>query len=139
MANTATASPAPLTVVTLPAEIDMATDDAFGEQVAAALFPGVHVVIADMTATTFCDSLGIRMLLLAWRRAAEHGTDLRLLLPNPAVLRVLGVLGVDAVLPVYSTLEEARAGAGLRSRTLGVWPDQGRSLTARQPSFAGPS
>src|SRR5262249_40359707 len=65
-------------------------------------------------------TLDIRMLLLAWRRAAEHGTDLRLLLPNPAVLRVMGVLGVDAVLPVYSTLEEALAGAGERSRNLGV-------------------
>ena len=100
-------------IVTLPAEIDMANAHDIGKQIAAAACPpGVKVVIADMTATTFCDSLGIRMLLLAWRRAAEHGADLRLLLPNPAVLRVLGVLGVDAVLPVYSTLEEAAAGAG---------------------------
>ena len=99
-------------IVTLPAEIDMANAHDIGEQLAAACAPGVTVAIADMTATTFCDSLGIRMLLLAWRRAAEHGTDLRLLLPNPAVLRVLGVLGVDAVLPVYSTLEEALAGVG---------------------------
>ena len=105
------AQPQPV-IVTLPAEIDMANAHDIGEQLAAACALGGKVVIADMTATTFCDSLGIRMLLLAWRRAAEHGTDLRLLLPNPAVLRVLGVLGVDAVLPVYNTLEEARAGAG---------------------------
>jgi len=99
-------------IVTLPAEIDMANAHDIGKQLAAACAPGVKVVIADMTATTFCDTLDIRMFLLAWRRAAEHGTDLRLLLPNPAVLRVMGVLGVDAVLPVYSTLEEALAGAG---------------------------
>jgi anti-anti-sigma factor len=99
-------------IVTLPAEIDMANAPDIGKQLAAACALGVKVVIADMTATTFCDTLGIRMLLLAWRRAAEHGTDLRLLLPNPAVLRVMGVLGVDAVLPVYSTLEEALAGVG---------------------------
>jgi len=99
-------------IVTLPAEIDMGNAHDIGKQLAAACALGVKLVIADMTATTFCDSMGIRMLLLAWRRAAEHGTDLRLLLPNPAVLRVMGVLGVDAVLPVYSTLEEALAGVG---------------------------
>ena len=105
MANTATASPAPLTVVTLPAEIDMATDDAFGEQVAAALFPGVHVVIADMTATTFCDSAGITTLIRATNQAAAHGAELRLLLPCPNVLRVLKIQGVDAVLSICHSLE----------------------------------
>jgi anti-sigma B factor antagonist len=75
MADTATTTMAPLTVVTFPAEIDMATAGAIGEQVAAALAPGVHAVIADMTATTFCDSAGINMLI----RAKKPG--LRLPLP----------------------------------------------------------
>src|SRR2546430_981228 len=48
MADTATATMGPLTVVTFAAEIDMATAGAIGEQIAAALAPGVHVVIADM-------------------------------------------------------------------------------------------
>lgn len=112
MADTATAAIGRLTVVTFPAEIDMATAGAIGEQVAAALAPGVHVVIADMTATTFCDSAGINMLIRAKRQATAHGADLRLLLPCPNVLRVLRIQGVDAVLPIYHSLEEALAGAG---------------------------
>src|SRR5215472_8164530 len=55
----AMAEPPPMTaaqppVVTLPAEIDMANADDLGKQFAAALTPGVQVIIADMTATTFC-------------------------------------------------------------------------------------
>ena len=112
MADTATATVGPLTVVTFPAEIDMATAGAIGEQVAAALAPDVPAVIADMTATTFCDSAGITMLIRAKKQAAAHGAGLRLLLPCPNDLRVLKIQGVDAVLPIYHSLEEALAGAG---------------------------
>jgi anti-anti-sigma factor len=90
----------------------MATANAVGEQVAAALAPGAHVVIADMTATTFCDSAGINMLIRAKKQATAHGTELRLLLTCPNVLRVLKIQGVDAVLPIYYSLEQALAGAG---------------------------
>src|SRR5689334_22399349 len=91
----------------------MATADAIGEQVAAALAPGVHAVIADMTATTFCDSAGITMLIRAQKRATAHGAELRLLLRCPNVVRVLKIQGVDAVLPIYHNLEEAWASAVL--------------------------
>jgi anti-sigma B factor antagonist len=112
MPDTATATMAQLTVVTFPADIDMATASAVGEQVAAALARGVHVVIADMTATTFCDSAGITMLIRAKRQATARGAELRLLLPCPNVVRVLQIQGVDAVLPIYHSLEEALADAG---------------------------
>ena len=112
MADTATAAMAPLTVVTFPAEIDMATASAIGDEVAAALARGVHAVIADMTATTFCDSAGINMLIRAKKQATAYGAELRVLLPCRNVLRVFKMQGVDAVLPIYLNLEEALAGAG---------------------------
>ena len=105
MADTATATIATLTVVTFPAEIDMATAGALGERVAAALAPGVHAVIADMTATTFCDSAGIAALIRAKNQVTAHGAELRLLLPCPNVLRVLKIQGVDVVLSICHSLE----------------------------------
>ena len=111
MADVAPVTTAPLTVVTLPDEIDMANADAIGEEFAAALAPGVRVVIAEMTATTFCGWAGITMLICAKKRAAASGAGIRLLLPRPNVLRVLKMQGVDAVLPVYHSLEAALAGA----------------------------
>jgi anti-sigma B factor antagonist len=112
MADAATATMAPLTVVTFPAEIDMATAGAIGEQIAAAVARGVPAVIADMTATTFCDSAGITMLIRAKKQATAHGAELRLLLPCPNVLRVLKIQGVDAVLPIYHSLAEALQARG---------------------------
>jgi anti-anti-sigma factor len=97
-------------VVTLPAEIDTANADRVSTQIAAAFAPGPKAVIADMTATTFCDSLGIRVLVLAHQFATANGTELRLLSPRPRVLRIMEVLGVDAVLPIYHSMEEARTG-----------------------------
>jgi anti-sigma B factor antagonist len=107
-------------VITLPAEIDMANADRISGQIAAALAPGPRTVIADMTATTFCDSLGIQVLVLAHRQAAAGGTELRLLQPCPRVLRLMEVLGVDAVLPVYHRLDEALAGPAQRKPNSGA-------------------
>jgi len=99
-------------VVALPAEIDVANADVISGLLAAAFAPGPEAVIADLTATTFCDSIGIRVLVLAHQQAAASGTELRLLLPRPGVLRVMEVLGIDAVLPIYHSLEEALTGRG---------------------------
>jgi anti-anti-sigma regulatory factor len=52
-------------VITLPAQIDMANAGCAGQQLGSALTPGVTTVTADMTATTFCDSSGISMLIRA--------------------------------------------------------------------------
>jgi hypothetical protein len=48
----------------------------------------------------------------ARRQAAAHGGQLRLLLPCPGVLKVMNVLGVHAMLPVYHSLEKALADVG---------------------------
>ena len=47
------------------------------------------------------------MLMLACQKDAADGTELRLLLPCAHVLRVMSVLGADAMLPLYQSLEEA--------------------------------
>ena len=106
MADIATTPP--LTVVTLPAEIDMATAGAIGQQIAAALAPGAHAVIADMTATTFCDSAGIGMLIRAKKQAAAHGAELRLLLPCPNVLRVLMIQDLTHCCPSTTAWKKHR-------------------------------
>jgi anti-anti-sigma regulatory factor len=63
-----------------------------------------------MTATTFCGSMGMRMLVPARRQAVTAGTDLRRVLPCPHVLRVMKMQGVDAVLPIYRNFDEALSG-----------------------------
>jgi anti-sigma B factor antagonist len=95
------------TVVALPAEIDMANADDVGEQLRSAFTPGVTIVVADLTFTVFCDSYGMRSLVLAHRCAAAHHAQLRLVVSYASVLQVLKLAGLDRLLPVYPSLGAA--------------------------------
>jgi anti-anti-sigma factor len=101
----------PAVVVALPAEIDMANADRVGQQLASVLTPGVKTVIADMTATRFCDSSGINMLVRAHQQAAANGTELRLVVASTSVLRTLTLLGLDDLLAIYPSLSQVLAAA----------------------------
>jgi anti-sigma B factor antagonist len=95
-------------VVALPAEIDVTNArDVRTQLTAAAAQPGVQVVIADMTGTVFCDTSGVRAFVLAHQRAAHDGTELRLLRPCVNVMRVLEMTGLDQMLTIRHTLEDA--------------------------------
>jgi anti-sigma B factor antagonist len=62
-----------------------------------------------MTATRFCDSSGISVLVRAHKQAAANGTQLRLVVPSAVVLRSLRLVQVDYLLPIYPTLSQALA------------------------------
>ena len=109
MALVANSHQMPVVVIALPAEIDMANADRVGLQLGSAMEPGVRTVIADMTATTFCDSSGISMLVRAYKQAAGNGTELRLVVPAAVVLRSLTLVSIDHLLPIHPSLSMALA------------------------------
>jgi anti-anti-sigma factor len=94
-------------VVTLPAEIDMSNADSVGRDLTAALAPGVPVMVADLTSTVFCDSGGLRNLVVAYHEAAANGTELRLAVGSRTVLRVIELTGMPRLMGVYPTVEAA--------------------------------
>jgi anti-sigma B factor antagonist len=97
-------------VVVLPAEIDVTNSEQVYEQLLAALAPGVGTVIADMMATVFCDSSGVHAIMHAYETAAERDVRMRLAVsPATSVRRVLELIGVGRLMPVYPSLEEALA------------------------------
>ena len=98
-----------MTVVTLPAEIDVGNAHCLGADLQAAFATGVTTVVADMTATAFCDSGGIRALVLAAKQGAAGGAELRVV-PSARVSRVMTVMGLDHWLKIYPSLEQALAG-----------------------------
>jgi anti-sigma B factor antagonist len=108
-------SPAPVTstqgkpvVVALPAEIDMSNADEVEAQLRDACAPGM-TVIADLSATTFCDSAGARALLTAHRQAAAGGALLRVAVPPGVVRQMLALLAFDTILQVFPSVTEALA------------------------------
>ena len=105
--NDQTAQTMPIVVV-LPVEIDVTNSEQVHDQILAALEPGVDLVIADMTSTSFCDSSGVHALVFAHEAAVARGVRLRLAVSrNGSVPRVLQLIGVGRVLSIYSSLAEA--------------------------------
>ena len=99
--------PVPTAVLTLPAEIDITNARRLSAEVNSALVSGATVVVADMTATTFCDSAGARTLVLAWEEAAVNGIELRIVVPSAAVRRGFALMGLGGFLPFYPSLSAA--------------------------------
>jgi anti-anti-sigma factor len=87
----------------------MANAARVGQQLGSAVEPGVKTVIADVTATAFCDSSGIGMLVRAHKQAAANGTEVPLVVPSPVVLRCLALAGIDHLLAIYPSLSMALA------------------------------
>jgi len=73
----------------------------------SALNAGAPGLIVDLTATTFLDSAGVTALVRASRRASASGAALRLAVTAPAVLRVLSLVGIDQLIPVYPSVVTA--------------------------------
>jgi anti-sigma B factor antagonist len=97
-------------IVTLPCEVDIGNARRLGRELLGAFGPRVTVVIADMSLSEFCDSSGIRHLLIANDAAMAWGGELRVVVPSPAVLRVMQITRVDQVLRIYRSLGEAMTG-----------------------------
>ena len=94
-------------VVAMPAEIDVANANRLAAELDTAIHPGIKALVIDMTRTTFCDSMGVKVITRAWRGAEREGVDLRLVAASPQVLRILAVTGLDTAVPVYGRLEDA--------------------------------
>ena len=97
-------------VVTTPAEIDLTTAGQLQTILSDWHSRGHVTVVVDMTGTQFCDSAGLRELVLAHKRAVPEGGGLRLVIPaGGAVLRVFTVTGLDRVIPRFAALHQALA------------------------------
>jgi anti-anti-sigma factor len=109
-------------ITQLPSEIDIASYGAAEAGLLAAVSaPGL--VIADMTGTAICDSAGMRMLLTAHKRARSSGATLRVAVtPGTSVARVMNVLGVNRILSVYDSVEDAQAECAARRLPLARKP-----------------
>jgi anti-sigma B factor antagonist len=97
-------------VVGFPDEFDVRNAGELAEQLRAAIAPGIAAVVADLTTTVFCDSSGVRIIVLARDWARTDNVELRLAVPPGPALVVMNLVGLDKLLPIYPSLDEALAG-----------------------------
>ena len=94
-------------VVAFPEHVDMSNAAQIREQLLAVFDRGAVVVIADMSATAWCDYIGVDAVARACQRAAVCRAELRLVVTAPAVRRLLAAEGLDRLVPVFSSVEAA--------------------------------
>jgi anti-sigma B factor antagonist len=96
-------------VVVAPDEIDISNAGLLRSALLDAGAAGDRGLVVDMSRTQFCDSSGLNVLVRAHQRAETHGGQVRLVMTGAGVLRIFVVTGVDRVIPIFGSVEEAVA------------------------------
>lgn len=94
-------------LVSLPAHLDESNADEVREELLAAVGHGPRVLIANMSGTAWCDWAGAAVIASAFTRALEAGVELRLVVRDEYVRRVLSLNGVDRMMSVYRDVTTA--------------------------------
>lgn len=100
-------------VVSMPAEIDVTNAGEVSARLSTAASHGPARLIIDMSETTFCDSVGVQAIIEAYNlvdagnQRAANRTELRIV--ATAVRRIMELVGIDQLIPVYATLDLALA------------------------------
>ena len=67
-----------------------------------------RAVIVDLAAVSFLASIGIRTLVVTAKTMNSRGGKMVLLNPDSNVTKVLETAGIDALIPIFRSLDAAR-------------------------------
>ena len=114
----AVTSPAERTyVVAVAGELDLYSSPSLATALDAISAEAPRVVL-DLDGVGFLDSSGLGTILLAVRRLREAGGDLALVANADATTKLLGMVGVDRVVPVFEATQQALTHVAGGARTL---------------------
>ena len=103
--------PEDVRVVRVAGEVDISHEEELRGELRAAAAAGPRGIVVDLTECEFIDSSGIRALLLS--RQAQHSGDeserLAVAASSEQILRILAVMGIDRVIPIRPSVDEAAA------------------------------
>ncbi|HEX5622501.1 MAG TPA: STAS domain-containing protein [Solirubrobacteraceae bacterium] len=95
------------TVLAASGDIDLVTAQRLEEAADAALDKGTHDLWIDLSDVDFIDSTGIHVLLQVRGRAMALNRQLAVICPVGPIRRAFGLTGLDEVLPLYTSRDEA--------------------------------
>ncbi len=102
-------------IIEVSGELDLATAPTLGQRIRRPLFwEGAERVVVDLSAVAFIDSSGASALLLSVSHARALGLGLGFVCPEGDVLRKMRIYGLDSMLNVFRTRQEALDELGRR-------------------------
>ena len=92
-------------------EVDATNAEDLRAAILAASATGTERLVVDMSATAFCDSTGLNVLVRAHKRLEAAGGELLLVATEPTLLRIFKVTGMDTMFHLFATVGEALVAA----------------------------
>jgi anti-sigma B factor antagonist len=99
-----------ITLIRLSGRMDVEGTSKIETPLAARAVRDSGAAIVDLVGVDFLTSYGIRALMLTAKALRARGGRMVLLSPNALVRRVIETAGVDQIIPVFDSLQDARAG-----------------------------
>jgi anti-sigma B factor antagonist len=96
-------------VIQLVGEADVSTR-AMSEAFDAEVAKKPRLLVVDLSGLSFIDSSALSVIMRTFRALQRDGSALALVSPSPAVARILQLIDIARMIPVYPSLEEATAG-----------------------------
>ncbi|MFJ6530553.1 STAS domain-containing protein [Streptomyces longwoodensis] len=96
-------------VVSLRGQIDYDVKEVLREALRTEDAAAQPRIVADLSEVTFMDSSGINVFVASHHQASEAGGWVRIAAAQEPVLRVLQLVGIDALIPCRPNLEQALA------------------------------
>lgn len=94
-------------VIAVRGEVDIFTAPEFKARITDAIDAGRDVVVIDLAEATFIDSSSLGVLISAHRRLSQREGRLIVACDVPAVRNTFRITGLDAVLEIVASREEA--------------------------------
>ena len=95
-----------------PGNLDSSNVEDFRKKMTALVEFGTRFVV-DMSNITFLDSSGLHTIVAIWRDVAALDGQMKLCRMDPSVRTVFELTGINRVLEIYDTEEEALASIGV--------------------------
>ena len=96
-------------LITLAGELDLYSVDGFRAALDDALDDGAERVVVDLTHVDFIDSVALGVLANGMKRLRSSGGGLGVVSGNPQIVRVFEITGLDRMLVLARSLDEALA------------------------------
>jgi len=97
------------TVVSVVGEVDIASAGALDAVLSEAIASGRTHLVVDLEEVGFLDSTGLGVLVKSLKRTREAGGSLTVVTESERVLKVIRITGLDAVIPLFASVDLALA------------------------------
>jgi len=98
-----------LGLVELSGEVDLYTAPRFKEDLVGLIETGVEAIVVDLSRVTFIDSTALGVIIGGVKRLRERDGRLVIVAGSRPVVRILRITGLDQVLTVFDSRDEALA------------------------------